>query len=85
MASLSFSPDSRTLLTGSTDNTARFWHVATGQEMVSIPNIPDARLAADGTGLIAVYVNLPSRLIAIPTFTEIAAMEAKEIAEAQRP
>jgi WD40 repeat protein/serine/threonine protein kinase len=73
--SVSFSPDSRTLLTGSTDNTARFWHVATGQEMVSIGNVPDARLAADGTGFIAVYVNLPSRFVAIPTLEEIAAME----------
>jgi len=73
--SVSFSPDSRTLLTGSHDNSARFWHVATGQEMVSIPDVSDARLAVDGSGLITLYDNLPSRFIAIPAFAEIEAAE----------
>jgi hypothetical protein len=70
-------------ITGSHDNNARFWHIATGQEMVSIPDVSDARLAVDGSGLIALYDNLPSRFIAIPTFAEIEAAEKETEAKTQ--
>jgi hypothetical protein len=51
--------------------------------MVSIPDVSDARLAVDGSGLIALYDNLPSRFIAIPTFAEIEAAEKETEAKTQ--
>jgi WD40 repeat protein/serine/threonine protein kinase len=75
VASVSFSPDGKTLVTGGTDNTARFWHVATGQEMLTIRDLPDARLSADGSALIINHPDRPSRLIRIPTTAEIDVVE----------
>src|SRR5262249_5409430 len=49
----SFSPDSRRILTASSDKTARFWDVATGAEapeltLASVAALDDARFSPDG-------------------------------------
>jgi WD40 repeat protein len=55
VASLSFSSDSKTLVTGSGDHTVRFWQVSTGQEMLTLKDFGEQVFnlvfSSDGTML----------------------------------
>jgi WD40 repeat protein len=47
-----FTPDGKTLLTSGNDHTVRMWNVATGQEMILIPDRSAVMLGDGGNTLI---------------------------------
>jgi WD40 repeat protein/serine/threonine protein kinase len=83
VASLCFSPDGKTLVTGSGDHTVRFWHVATGQEMLTLKDFGeqvfnvlfsrDETMLATG-GALWTQGPEPVRLWRAPPMTEIDGM-----------
>jgi WD40 repeat protein len=73
-----FSPDAATLISGGDDSSVRFWNVATGREMLMIPNAYDQRarlplLSPDADIMVwqDFAKNLRVRVTAIPTMDEI--------------
>jgi WD40 repeat protein len=61
---IAFSPDGRTLVTGDVEGVVKLWHVATGQEIIIIENLPKGlfqlQFSADGRTL-AAFVKLEGR------------------------
>jgi WD40 repeat protein/serine/threonine protein kinase len=82
VTAVTFSPDGKTLLTAGDDNTVRFWHVATGREMLVFPqsNTDEVALLSPSGERLVVWDRARSatRLERIPTLAEIAIEEGRE-------
>src|SRR5262249_33689459 len=93
IASLTFSPDSRTLVTGSGDHTVRFWQVSTGQEMLRLKDFgeqifnllfsSDGRILATG-GISWARGHEPVQLWCAPTLNEIDSSHWPDYVERER-
>ncbi len=71
VVSVSFSPDGKTILTGSEDNTARLWDAATaqplGQPMVHESPLDSARFCSNGGSILTRTTDGIARLWVVPT------------------
>ena len=80
VTAVTFSPDSKTLLTAGDDNTVRFWHLATGREMLVLnqSNTEDINMLSPSGELLVVLdvARKAMRVERIPTLAEIAMEEA---------
>ena len=80
--SVAFSPDGRTLATGSWDKTARLWEVATGKEIAVLRGHEDAvssvAFSPDGRTLATGSADKTARLWEVATGKEIAVLRGHE-------
>jgi WD40 repeat protein len=85
--SVTFSPDGKTLLTSGDDNAVRLWHVATGREMLVLPNVAGRNLLSPtGERLVLWDTTRQAWCVErISTLEEIAATEANRKGQVQQP
>ena len=89
---VAFSPDGKTLASGSYDVKVKLWNIATQQEVATLEIPPRScvslRFSPDGRTLAAGSWLSPEPYITLwqaPSFEQIAALEAKEKTQSKQP
>jgi len=72
-----FSPDSKAVVTSSTDSTANFWNVATGRELFSASGVSQVLFSDDGNTLL-LKAGARAQLFHVPTLAEVDAQRRGE-------